>query len=99
MNSNVKFTTSAATKSSFSSLCLASCKQLIGGIKRVKRGIFNQFQHRFGSHEQVLRLTLNEAEALAWQTGFPQLVFPTLALEKVQAAFAWEKHQQAIQLT
>jgi len=32
---------------------------------------------------------LNEAEAAAWQTMFPHLVFPALATEKVQAAIAW----------
>jgi hypothetical protein len=39
---------------------------------------------------------LNEAEALAWQTEFPHLVFPILAQEKVQSAANWEAHQQAV---
>jgi len=46
--------------------------------------------------EHLLRLALNEAEALAWQTGVPQLVFPTLAMEKVQALRTWDTRQQVI---
>ena len=33
-------------------------------------------------NNSILHLALNEAEALAWQNGFPELIFPTLALEK-----------------
>jgi hypothetical protein len=43
---------------------------------------------------RLLRQALNEAEAIAWQTGFPQLVFPTLALEKARAVATWENRQQ-----
>ena len=39
---------------------------------------------------------LGEAEALAWQTGYPHLFFPALATEKVQAAAGWNARQQFI---
>ena len=41
----------------------------------------------------MVQLALNEAEALAHQTGFPFLVFPALAREKVEAVAAWNRHQ------
>src|SRR6266536_1443802 len=48
---------------------------------------------------RVLQLALNEAEALAWQTGFPQLFFPLLAVEKASAVAAWHLRQQFIRRT
>ncbi|HMJ91349.1 MAG TPA: hypothetical protein VK530_16120 [Candidatus Acidoferrum sp.] len=49
-----------------------------------------------GEHLNVLRLAVNEAEAIAWSTGLPQLVFPVLAVEKAQAALAWHRRQRAV---
>ncbi len=46
--------------------------------------------------KHFLTLALNEAEALAFQTDYPHLVFPVLALEKVQAAISWQHRQDAI---
>jgi len=45
---------------------------------------------------RLLRQALNEAEAIAWQTGFPQLVFPSLALEKASAIATWENRQRTM---
>ena len=42
------------------------------------------------------RLALNEAEALAWQTDFPHLVFPVLAREKVSDIAKWYARQRSI---
>jgi hypothetical protein len=39
---------------------------------------------------------LNEAEALAFQTEYPHLLFPTLAMEKIQAVSAWQSRQQLL---
>jgi hypothetical protein len=41
-------------------------------------------------------LALNEAEALAWETEYPYLVFPTLAAEKAQAVAKWQVRQHLI---
>ena len=46
--------------------------------------------------QRVFRLALNEAEALACQTGVPELVLLTLAEEKVQTARQWFVRQQAV---
>jgi len=44
--------------------------------------------------DRIFRLALNEAAALAWQTGYPHLFFPDLATEKIQAATEWKAHQK-----
>jgi hypothetical protein len=44
----------------------------------------------------LLHLALNEAEALAWQTGFPALVFPELALEKANRVAEWHERQRSM---
>ena len=43
-----------------------------------------------------LRLTLNEAEALAFETGFPDLFALDLADEKLAALNRWHMRQQRI---
>jgi len=43
----------------------------------------------------ALTLAANEAAALAWYTGFPMLVFPTLFEEKITTAWKhWLRQQQ-----
>ncbi|HEX7577522.1 MAG TPA: hypothetical protein VF430_05745, partial [Verrucomicrobiae bacterium] len=46
--------------------------------------------------DRMLRLALNEAEALAWQTLYPHLVFPALAAQKIQGVAAWNNHQRLV---
>ena len=43
---------------------------------------------------RILNLALNEAEALACETGMPELVLLTLAEEKVRATRQWFSRQQ-----
>jgi hypothetical protein len=83
----------------FKHVCLASCRKLLAQIEKTKNAIVAEFRETLGDHEQMLRLALNEAEALAWQTSFPHLIFPTLALEKAQAVAAWHTRQRSIQRT
>ena len=75
--------------------CLASCQKAHARVKRAKDAIFAESRAALGAHEHLLRLALNEAEALAWQTAYPHLVFPDLATEKVRAVIAWDSRQQA----
>jgi hypothetical protein len=63
-------------------------------IKRVKEGILAQSRQTVNVPEHMLRLAINEAEALAWQTRYPDLLFPALAIEKVEAVAAWNARQQ-----
>jgi hypothetical protein len=65
-------------------------------VNRVKTSVLNDYRDLAGEHGRLLRLALNEAEAIAWQTGFPQLVFPTLAAEKARQAVSWHAKQRAL---
>ncbi|MGH7993729.1 MAG: hypothetical protein ACREDQ_09450 [Limisphaerales bacterium] len=77
--------------------CLASCRKILARIAVAREMIFNESRQILKVHEHLLRLALNEAEAAAWQTMYPHLVFPTLASEKVQAVIAWDAKRQALQ--
>ena len=56
-----------------------------------------EFAHLRDARGHLVKLALNEAEALAMQTSFPHLVFPTLAQEKVSAVAVWHQRQAALQ--
>jgi hypothetical protein len=63
-------------------------------IESVKRQVFNEYKHALGDNQHLLRLALFEADVLARQTGFPELVFPALAVEKARNAARWQVRQQ-----
>ena len=65
-------------------------------ITEVKQAVLHEFGEQVGDHSRLLRLALNEAEAVAWQSGFPQLFFPVLAAEKAKAAVSWHQRQHAL---
>jgi hypothetical protein len=65
-------------------------------LSRVKETIRNEFAPVIGQNERLLRLALNEAEAIASQTAFPHLVFPALAEEKAQSIAQWSARQRLI---
>jgi hypothetical protein len=48
------------------------------------------------TRQRMLNLAVGEAAAVAWQTGFPHLVFPTLADEKIEAVNRWTRKQERI---
>jgi hypothetical protein len=82
--------------SAFSSLCLRSCRKILAEIRKAKDAIFAEAHRTLDTHERMLKLALNEAEALAWQTEYPHLVFPALAAEKVHAVADWNRHQRSV---
>jgi len=88
--------TNPAAAQSFASLCLASCQKLVAQIDRVKENFLAEFHETFAANGQLLNHVINEADALAWQTDYPQLFFPTLALEKVQSAVNWKARQEQL---
>ena len=65
-------------------------------VQRAKNAVLADYAPRAGQHTGLLRIVLNEAEGLAWQTEFPQLVFPALAEEKAEAAVKWHQRQTAL---
>jgi hypothetical protein len=80
----------------FKNTCLAACRKIVAQVARAKEAIFAESYQALKTREQLLRLALNEAEAAAWETMYPHLVFPTLATEKVQAVIAWDRQQQSL---
>ncbi len=80
----------------FSNACLKSCKRVVAQMRTAKDAIFAQARNTLNVQERMLRLALNEAEALAWETLYPHLVFPDLAAEKVQEVAAWSDHQRSL---
>lgn len=91
--------TDAISGSKFVNTCRASCQKILAQLTKAKAAIFAESYDALGSHEHLLRLALNEAEAAAWQTLYPHLVFPVLATEKVQAVVAWSNHQRVVRRT
>jgi hypothetical protein len=83
-------------KQTFTDRCRQSCKALFAEIEQAKNMIVNDFHETLDTHGNLFRLALNEAEALAWQTEYPHLVYPTLAMERVQAVVAWRRRQQSV---
>lgn len=89
----------AESGTTFKNTCLASCQKILARIASVREAIFNESFEALKTHERLLRLALNEAEAAARQTMYPHLFFPTLAMEKVQAVIAWNTRWQSVRQT
>jgi len=89
----------AEAETTFKGVCLASCQKLLAQVARVKETIYAEASQALQSQEHLLRLALNEAEAAARQTLYPHLVFPALAMEKVQAVSAWSRDQEPARRT
>lgn len=83
-------------KNTFGSACLGSCKQILAQIRNVKENLLAETRDTFQAHEQLVQLALNEAEPLAYQTLYPQLVFADLATEKIQQAANWSRRQRLL---
>jgi hypothetical protein len=68
---------------------VVSGRKLIIGLERAKQHLAARFAGRSDLPQRLYQVALNEAEALAWETEYPQLVFPTLAEEKIAAISSW----------
>jgi len=71
-------------------------RNTLDAVARVRALVEREFSILRQREPRLLRQALNEAEAIAWQTGFPQLVFPSLALEKARAVATWESRQRTM---
>jgi hypothetical protein len=79
------------------SACVKACHKLAAQLfKRTKESLSAELRETYEVPEKLFGLALNEAEALAWQTEYPHLLFPDLAAEKVRAVAGWNAHQQFI---
>jgi hypothetical protein len=96
MNTNIQQTGQNPVPQNFGDRCVASCRKMLAQIEDVRAQVVSEFRDRLADHKHVLDLAMNEAEALAWQTEFPQLLFPTLAVEKAYAVTGWHLRQQSL---
>jgi len=96
MNTQNRIAESESQTLSFSRVCLASSQELAAQIQAAKDAVVAEVRELGRGHERLLQLALTEAEALAWDTGFPQLFFPALAQEKARSVAAWSQRQQWI---
>ena len=76
--------------------CRACCRKIRAQIAGAKNAILAESARAFPAPERLVRLALNEAEAAAWQTNYPHLFFPTLAVEKVRAVADWNARQESV---
>lgn len=65
-------------------------------LARVRGDIEHKYASVKDQAPRIVHLTLNEAEAVAWDSGFPHLVFPLLAEEKLSKAAAWVNRQRTL---
>ena len=88
-------TTTPITKT-FTKFCAECYNRFVTEVAEVRDRIAAEFRLNLEGHGNLFRLALNEAEFLASQTEYPHLVFPALAVEKVQAVNNWRARQYAI---
>lgn len=62
----------------------------------IKNDLVREFGTSLSGNGPLLKAVLNEAEALAWQTGYPHLLFPVLAEEKAAAVNLWAARQRRV---
>ena len=80
----------------FSKACRKCYDAIRAQIRNARERILAEARKTAAVQERLLRLAVNEAEGLAWQTMYPQLVFPGLATEKIQRAAQWARRQRRI---
>jgi hypothetical protein len=93
MKTNNKVNNVVETKA-LSGTCATAHQGVAEQLNAVKREVFSEYQSALGANDQLLRLALIEADALAHQTDYPHLLFPMLAAEKARNAARWQFHQQ-----
>ena len=96
MNSNTESNLPNTKSSTLKQTCVSACRKILAQMNRAKKSVLAEFRDRFQIPEHLLTLALNEAEALAWETAYPHLVFLDLAAEKAQALLTWQGNQRSI---
>ena len=62
----------------------------------LEHGFTIEFSSLLQKDPQLFHLAVKEAEAIAWQTPFPQLVLPVLMGEKLERAERWHTRQRLL---
>lgn len=71
-------------------------KLIIPGIERATRELITEFNRDPELSQRWFQTALREAEAVAWETEYPQLVFPALAEEKLAAISQRHAHEASL---
>ena len=85
-----------SSSNQFARACRACYQKALAQVARVKATLLAEARAALTAPERLVNLALNEAEAQAWQTDYPHLVFPVLAAEKVRAVGDWAIRQRAL---
>jgi hypothetical protein len=84
------------TKAGSAVPCARRCRELSWQLAEIKRAMVREFGTAISGQSQLLNSALNEAEAIAWQTPYPHLLFPVLAEEKASAVNRWAARQRSV---
>lgn len=85
MNSNYLKSTSSAPNEIEISPRESSERTIESRLRRFKRSLIARINRHAGDQKRLLRSTISEAERVARNTGLPELLFPTLAMERIRA--------------
>lgn len=96
MKTTIEERTEKVIRLNFTGRCMDSCRKILAQLQNVKAQVVAEFRGKLGGQQRLLELAVNEAEALAWQTDFPELLFPTLATEKAGEVTGWHLRQQSL---
>ena len=96
MNTTENKNQNQSSNQNFTATCIGACEKIADQIVQAKDSLVTEFKDAFKTQEALLRLAIVEADALAWQTEYPHLIFPSLAIEKLQAAIGWQSRQQSL---
>ncbi len=92
-----KMQTPRFTRFSRLQLACSNCyRRALNRLAAVRAEVEREFGRTMAGYEQLLKVVINEAEAISWQTPYPHLFFPGLAEEKAAAAQRWVVHQRAV---
>jgi len=80
----------------FSKACIKCYRKIMGQIQNAREMLLAEARETLAGQEKLLRLAVNEAEAIAWRTLYPQLVFPALAVEKIRGVATWNDRQRLL---
>src|SRR5688500_1544650 len=72
----------------------AARKKLLRAVANLRAKLVRRYERVFPHRAEMVRASIAEAEALAWETSFPHLFLPLLAHEKVSRALATEGAEQ-----
>jgi hypothetical protein len=96
MKTNENTKNESSSNQNFAAACFGACEKIAHQLSQAKASLVAEFKDALKNREELLRNAIVEADALAWQTDYPHLLFPSLANEKLQTALGWQLRQQSL---